>query len=86
VHTIVTSALDAGMGVAAALQLAATLPQPASACGLATLELLEDDLIAEQLKIRDGRMAVPDAPGIGVTLDERALVRYAAGPERVVRA
>ena len=82
---IVTSALDCGIGVAAALQLAATLPPASRGCGLATLALLEDDLIVEELRIVDGRMEVPRAPGIGVTLDEVALARYAAGPERVVR-
>lgn len=83
---IVTSALDTGISVAAALQLAASLAQPARACGLATLELLEDDLIEEELRISNGHMAVPDTPGVGVTVDEGALARHAAGPERVVRA
>ncbi len=83
---IVTSALDCGIGVAAALQLAAMLPPASRGCGLATLGLLEDDLIVEELRIADGRMEVPRAPGIGVTLDEDALARYAAGAERVVRA
>ncbi len=85
VGAIVTSALDCGIGVAAALQLAATLPPASRGYGLATLGLLEDDLIVEELPIVDGRMEVPRAPGIGVTLDEDALARYAAGPERVVR-
>ena len=83
---IVTSALDCGIGVAAALQLAATLPPASRGCGLATLALLEDDLIVEERRIVGGRMEVPRAPGIGVTLDEVALARYAAGPERVERA
>jgi len=86
VGVIVTSALDTGIGVAAALQLATTLAQPARACGLATLDLLEEDFIVEALRISNGHMAVPNALGIGVTLDESALARHAAGPERVVRA
>lgn len=86
VETIVTSAFESGAGVAAALQLAAALPRPARASGLATLDLLADDLIVERLCITCGRMALPDTVGIGVTLDEEALARYGAGPERVVRA
>lgn len=86
VAVTVTSALDSGIGVAGALHVAATLPQPAPACGLATLDLLEDDLIVEGLNIRDGRMAVPRTPGLGVTVDERAVSRFATGPERVMRS
>ncbi len=86
VASVVTSAFESGVGVAAALQLAATLPQPARACGLATLDLLADDLIVEPLRVVGGRMALPGAPGIGVTVDAPALARYAAGAERVVRA
>ncbi|MDE3094506.1 MAG: o-succinylbenzoate synthase [Chloroflexota bacterium] len=86
VAPVVTSAFESGVGVAAALQLSATLPRPARACGLATLGLLADDLIAEQLRVDGGRMALPGAPGIGVTVDAPALARYAAGAERVVRA
>ena len=85
VAAIVTSALDSGVGVATALHVAATLPQPAQACGLATLDLFEDRLIDEELRIDDGRMAVPQTPGLGVTLDEDALWRFATGPERIVR-
>ncbi len=36
-----------------------------------------DDLIVEPLTIRDGYAAVPQAPGLGVTLDEQALRRFA---------
>jgi o-succinylbenzoate synthase len=81
---IVTSAFDSGVGVAAALQFAATLPESPYAHGLATLDLLANDLIIEGLTIENGRMPVPSGPGIGVMLDDAALARYGAGPERVV--
>ena len=42
---IVTSSLESGVGVAAALHLASTLPEGSPACGLATTDLLADDLI-----------------------------------------
>ncbi len=73
---IVTSSLECGVGVAPSLHLAATLPPDSPACGLATLDLLEDDLILERLDVVDGRMRLPTGPGLGVRLDEDALERY----------
>jgi L-alanine-DL-glutamate epimerase-like enolase superfamily enzyme len=78
--TFVTTTIDTGIGVAMALQVAASLPGATLAHGLATLDLLEDDLNLEPgLPIERGRMRVPDAPGLGVTLDEEALMRYSDG-------
>lgn len=39
-------------------------------------ELWEHDLLAERLKVVDGYIAVPDRPGLGVAVDERAIERY----------
>ncbi len=86
IQVIVTSALDTGIGIAVALHVAAALPQPGPACGLATLELLADGLIQPGLPIESGNMRVPSGPGLGVAIDEQELARYAAGEERVVRA
>ena len=36
----------------------------------------EDDLIVEPIRIEDGGLVVPDAPGLGVELDREALERY----------
>src|SRR6266853_1374366 len=47
-------------------------------CGLATLPLLVDDLLTEELPVRDGFLAVPTGPGLGVELDWQALDRYCA--------
>ena len=77
VSCIVTTTLDTGVGTAAALHLAATLPAPARACGLATGGLLATDLLATPLTARDGRMQRPDGYGLGVRLDEQAVQRYA---------
>ena len=74
---VVTSSLECGIGVQASLHLAATLPADSPACGLATLDLLENDLIIERLDVVDGRMALPGRPGLGVRVDEEALGRYA---------
>ena len=39
--------------------------------------MLEDDLILQTLDYSGGSVRVPDGPGLGVTLDEEALARYA---------
>lgn len=70
---VITTTIDTGIGVAAALHLAATLPEPVLACGLATADLLTNDLLASPLAVRGGRMAVPDTPGLGVRLNQKAL-------------
>jgi muconate cycloisomerase len=46
--------------------------------------MLEDDLVAEPLDYAGGRVRVPTGPGLGVTLDEAALDRYATAPAVVI--
>jgi L-Ala-D/L-Glu epimerase len=60
------STLDGPLGVAAALHVAAALASrgPLAPCGLATLGMFED--LADPLPARDGRIALPTAPGLGV--------------------
>ena len=60
------STLDGPLGVAAALQAAAALASrgPLPHCGLATLGLFEG--IEDPLAPRDGAIALPSAPGLGV--------------------
>lgn len=81
VRCVVTSAMEAGVGVTASLHIAAALlsgsDAPPLACGLATLDLLADDLIVTPPSIENGEMLLPDGPGLGVTLDRDALDRYA---------
>jgi o-succinylbenzoate synthase len=77
---VVTTTIDTGVGTAAALQLAATLPAPAPPCGLATASLLEADLVREAPPIAGGEMCVSEAPGLGVDLDRAQLARYQVGP------
>ncbi len=81
--TIVTTTIDAGVGTAAALHLAAALPEEGPACGLATGSLLAADIVARRLEVREGRIALPEGPGLGVELDERALARYATATREV---
>lgn len=75
-HVIVTTTVDAGIGTAAALHLAAALPAGGPACGLATGSLLAADIVARPLAPEGGRLALPEGPGLGLELDEGALARY----------
>jgi o-succinylbenzoate synthase len=77
VSSVITSTIEAGIGLAAELHLAAASPAVTLECGLATLPLLADDLLAEELLVYDGFLAVPTGPGLGVELDQHALNRYA---------
>ncbi len=76
ISSVITSSMEAGVGLVAALHLAAASPALAFECGLATLQLLSDDLLLDDLPIRMGLMAVPKGPGLGVVLDRDALHRY----------
>jgi L-alanine-DL-glutamate epimerase-like enolase superfamily enzyme len=64
-----------GLTTAFMLHFGATLTHatwPAITCH----EIYEDDLIRERLPVRDGLMALPERPGLGVDLDEDAVARY----------
>ena len=62
-----TTSLDAALGRAGAVHLAAALPGPLLACGLATGELLAADLAPrDALPVEHGKMLVPPGPGLGV--------------------
>jgi O-succinylbenzoate synthase len=55
---VVSSALETSIGIAAGLALAAALPELPYACGLGTVALLEDDLVAHSLLPVDGAITV----------------------------
>jgi len=75
---VVSSALETSVGIAAGVALAAALPELPYACGLATVQLLTDDVALMP------RLPVSGVLPVGVALvDETALVRLAAAPERV---
>lgn len=80
VRCVLTSSLETGISLAATLHLAAASPEVTMECGLGTLALLEDDLLATPLSIYNGSMVVPMAPGLGVQLDHSALARYTYMP------
>jgi o-succinylbenzoate synthase len=76
VRSVITSAIETGIGVVAALHLAAAAPVVTLECGLATLQMLSDDLLIDDLPVHDGFLTVPTGPGLGVALDWEALDRY----------
>ncbi|MET9212568.1 MULTISPECIES: o-succinylbenzoate synthase [unclassified Nocardia] len=57
--TVVSSALETSVGLAAQIALAGALPQLEFACGLGTLALFEGDLVAESLRPVNGWLTVP---------------------------
>jgi L-Ala-D/L-Glu epimerase len=76
IRGVITSTLEAGIGLVAALHLAASSPAVTLECGFATLHLLSDDLLIDDLAVHDGFLTVPTGPGLGVALDWEALERY----------
>jgi o-succinylbenzoate synthase len=78
VTCVLTSALEAGIGICATLHLAAAHPALTQAAGLATLSLLRTDLLSEPLTYNDGQLQLPSGPGLGVRLDRAALARYSS--------
>jgi L-Ala-D/L-Glu epimerase len=80
VQCVVTSTIETGIGVAAALHLAAASPEITLECGLATLDLLVDDLIVEGLPVQNGHMRVPAGNGLGIELDKAALTAPLSSP------
>ncbi|UUZ60752.1 o-succinylbenzoate synthase [Nocardioides sp. B-3] len=75
---VVSSAVESSVGIAAGVALAAALPNLEHACGLATIQLLTDDVAVSPLLPVDGFL--PVAP---VELDDEALARLAAPSDRV---
>jgi o-succinylbenzoate synthase len=67
-----SSTLDGPWGIAASLQLAASERVPL-ASGLATLELFDSELARALPAPSDGVLAVPQGPGLGVSVDDDAL-------------
>lgn len=85
-HTpIVPHVWASGIGLAASLQWLATLP-PAPLALNPIEPMLEydqsdhpfrQDLIFGAITMQDGRVRIPDGPGLGVEIDRRVLERYA---------
>jgi o-succinylbenzoate synthase len=76
IQCVITSTIETGIGLTTALHLAAASPTVTLECGLATLPLLADDLLVDDLFPRNGFIKLPAGPGLGVELDREALKRY----------
>ena len=84
---VIDLAADAGMSWNAhswssALNTAASLHLAAASPNVLLLELkpepspMQNDIVTDPIEMRDGWIAVRDAPGLGVTVDEAAVRRY----------
>lgn len=74
---VVSSAIESSVGIAAGVALAAALPELHHACGLATVQMLTDDVATAPLLPVDGLLPVG-----AVDVDEAALARLAAADDR----
>jgi len=74
---VVSSALETSVGIAAGVALAAALPSLEHACGLATVKLLTDDVVAEPLLPVDGFL-----PVVRPEVDVDRLAALTAAPDR----
>ncbi|MFC8922194.1 o-succinylbenzoate synthase [Cellulosimicrobium sp. NPDC057127] len=76
---VVSSALESSVGIAAGVALAAALPELPYACGLATVQLLADDVTDSPLRPVDGLLPVvrpaPSEAGLAATAPDDATAR-----------
>jgi muconate cycloisomerase len=68
--------MELGVGTIAAAQFAASVRTLADTCDFTGPSLLVDDIITEPIIIQDGYLYLPEAPGLGVELDEEKLRYY----------
>jgi glucarate dehydratase len=73
----VHSSGELGIQLATMLHLAAVLPSLTYAPDAHYHQLVDDVIVGGKLEYRDGAIAVPDAPGLGVKLDRERVARYA---------
>ncbi|WP_415381803.1 o-succinylbenzoate synthase [Halosimplex sp. TS25] len=72
IEPVVTTTVDAVVARTAAVHVAAAIPDVAP-CGLATGELLAEDLAPDPAPVSDGSIAVPQDPGVGIDASEVGL-------------
>lgn len=72
VTPVVTTTIDAVVARTAAVHVAAAIPD-VPACGLATADLLAEDLAADPCPVVDGAVAVPEGPGLAADAFDRLL-------------
>lgn len=90
---VVSSALDTSIGLAAGVELAASLPELPYACGLDTGRLLAADVIEQRLKSKDGALSVDQAQAArkaplvkgGAPVSQHVLGRWLDRGESILR-
>lgn len=73
---MVGSMPEFGVGTAAQLHLAATIPNLMEANDVCGFLYHQEDLLETPLHVADGMITVPDGPGLGVTIDPERLKRW----------
>ncbi|MBB5753753.1 enolase C-terminal domain-like protein [Prosthecomicrobium pneumaticum] len=73
----VHSSGELGIQLASMLHLGAALPNLAFAADAHYHHLVDDVIVGGKMAYRDGAIAVPQGPGLGVTLDRDKLAQYA---------
>jgi glucarate dehydratase len=72
----VHSSGELGIQLATMLHLGAVIPNLSYAADAHYHHLLDDVIVGGKMKYRDGSIAVPTGPGLGVTLDRNKLREY----------
>jgi O-succinylbenzoate synthase len=87
IPVVVSSAVETSVGIAAGVALAAALPELPYACGLATVQLLWRDVVADPLLPLDGELSVrrpsPDRAAMAASAADAAT--EAAWEDRLAR-
>ena len=77
VDVYVGNQIDTQVGTIASVVFGAALAHTSKRAGeLSNFLDMSDDLLAEPVVIADGRIRVPDVPGVGTAVDEDKLTRY----------
>lgn len=66
VRVVVTDVVESAVGRTGALHLAALLPEPRPACGLASGEWFARDVVPHPPRVVEGALDVPTVPGLGI--------------------
>jgi L-alanine-DL-glutamate epimerase-like enolase superfamily enzyme len=81
IQTVIGNQIDAHLGTVCSLVFGASQESTSrSAAELSNYLDLADHLLTEPLVIEDGRMRVPDGPGLGITLDYDKVDHYRRAP------
>lgn len=77
VEVVMGNQIDGQLGTLCAVTFGAAHRSTSARAGeLSNFLDMSDDLLAEPLRISDGRLAAPTSPGLGIRIDEDKLTRY----------